>query len=111
MAIIGERFPILALGGTDRAGVSVCDAAQEFRARGAAVLLADPGGGGDLPAIADHPAIEPILTNPRFYRMVNALAPARGCGPASPTDLNNVPEKLGSLAPTTRRRPTPPETP
>src|SRR3546814_7632765 len=47
MAIIGERFPILALGGTDRAGVSVCDAAQEFRARGAAVLLADPGGGGD----------------------------------------------------------------
>ena len=94
MAIIGERFPILALGGTDRAGVSVCDAAQEFRARGAAVLLADPGGGGDLPAIADHPAIEPILTIQSFYRMVNALALARGCNPDSPPHLNKVTETL-----------------
>src|SRR3546814_7198809 len=58
------------------------------------LLLADPGGGGDLPAIADHPAIEPILTIQSFYRMVNALALARGCDPDSPPHLNKVTETL-----------------
>lgn len=95
MAIIGRNFHILALGGTDRAGMSVRDAAEDFRARGATVLLVDPDdAASDLPAIAGHPAIEPILMIQSFYRMASALALGRGCDPDSPPHLNKVTETL-----------------
>lgn len=93
MAIVGKGFHVLALGGTDRAAISVRDAVTEFRSRGATVLLADPAV-GDLPAIAAHPAIEPILMIQSFYRMASALALARGCNPDSPPHLNKVTETL-----------------
>jgi len=93
MAIVGDAFHVLALGGTDRAAVSVRDAADEFRGRGATVLLADPAG-GDLPAIAAHPVIEPILMIQSFYRMASSLALARGFNPDSPPHLNKVTETL-----------------
>jgi len=95
MAIVGEAFPVLAFGGSDRAGTSVRDVAAEFRVRGAAVLFADPDATvADLPAIAAHPAIEPLLMIQSFYRMANALALARGCNPDSPPHLNKVTETL-----------------
>lgn len=95
MAIVGEAFHVLAFGGSDRAGVSVRDVAAEFRGRGATVLLADPDTAvADLPAIAAHPAIEPLLIIQSFYRMANALALARGCNPDSPPHLNKVTETL-----------------
>ena len=93
MAIVGNAFHVLALGGTDRAAAGVRDVADEFRGRGATVLLADPAG-GDLPVIAAHPAIEPILMIQSFYRMASALALARGCNPDSPPHLNKVTETL-----------------
>lgn len=93
MAIVGKGFHVLALGGTDRAAMSVRDVVTEFRRRGATVLLADPAV-GDLPAIAAHPAIEPILMIQSFYRMASALALARGCNPDSPPHLNKVTETL-----------------
>lgn len=93
MAIVGDGFRVLAFGGSDRAADSVRDAAAEFRARGATVLLADPAG-GDLPALAAHPAIEPILTIQSFYRMASDLALARGRNPDSPPHLNKVTETL-----------------
>lgn len=93
MAIVGDAFHVLALGGTDRAAAGVRDVADEFRGRGATVLLADPAG-GDLPAIAAHPAIEPILLIQSFYRMASALALARGHNPDSPPHLNKVTETL-----------------
>lgn len=93
MAIVGDRFHVLAFGGSDRAAASVRGAADEFRGRGATVLLADPDA-GDLPAIAAHPAIEPILMIQSFYRMASALALARGCNPDSPPHLNKVTETL-----------------
>lgn len=95
MAIVGEAFHVLALGGTDRAGASVRAAADEFRGRGATVFLADPDPAiGNLPAIAAHPATEPILMIQSFYRMANALSLARGCDPDSPPHLNKVTETL-----------------
>ncbi|MHA4836168.1 SIS domain-containing protein [Sphingopyxis sp. MSC1_008] len=93
MAIVGAAFHVLALGGTDRAAAGVRAVADEFRGRGATVLLADPAG-GDLPAIAAHPAIEPILLIQSFYRMASALALARGHNPDSPPHLNKVTETL-----------------
>lgn len=95
MAIVDERFHVLAFGGSDRAGVSVRDVAAEFRGRGATVLLADPDDAvTDLPAIAAHPAIEPLMMIQSFYRMASALALARGCNPDSPPHLNKVTQTL-----------------
>ena len=88
MAIVGDAFHVLALGGTDRAAAGVREVADEFT-----VLLADPAG-GDLPAIAAHPVIEPILMIQSFYRMASALALARGHNPDSPPHLNKVTETL-----------------
>lgn len=93
MAIVGDAFHVLALGGTDRAAAGVREVADEFRARGATVMLADPAG-GDLPAIAAHPVIEPILMIQSFYRMASSLALARGHNPDSPPHLNKVTETL-----------------
>lgn len=95
MAIVGRNFNILALGGSDRAGESVREAAAEFRARGAELLLADPHPDlADLPAIAAHPVTEPLLMIQSFYRMANALSLARGCDPDRPPHLNKVTETL-----------------
>ncbi|APZ98509.1 iron dicitrate transport regulator FecR [Sphingopyxis sp. QXT-31] len=93
MAIVGDAFHVLAFGGSDRAAESVREAAAEFRGRGATVLLADPAG-GDLPALAAHPAIEPILLIQSFYRMASGLALARGRNPDSPPHLNKVTETI-----------------
>ncbi|WP_374408571.1 SIS domain-containing protein [Pelagerythrobacter sp.] len=91
MAIVGDAFHVLAFGGSDPAARSVREVAEEFRDRGANVLLADPDADhADLPAIAAHPALEPILMVQAFYRMANTLGLARGCDPDSPPHLNKV---------------------
>ncbi len=92
MAIVGAGFPVLALGGSGPAGASVREVAEEFRGRGAQALLAGPN--GDLPAIAAHPAIEPILLAQSFYRMASDLALARGRNPDAPPHLRKVTETL-----------------
>ncbi|MEH3046948.1 SIS domain-containing protein [Sphingomonas adhaesiva] len=91
MTIVGAGFPILAIAGSDAAGRSVTTVAEEFAARGANVLLADPAAaGGDLPASAAHPAIEPILMLQSFYRAANALSLRRGLNPDAPPHLAKV---------------------
>ncbi len=91
MAIVRRGFPLIAFAGSDRAGDDVRDTAREFQARGAQVALADPTGtSGALPAIAAHPAIEPMLMIQSFYRMANALSVARGLDPDSPPYLQKV---------------------
>lgn len=95
MALIDRGFPVFALGGGDAAGASVREVADEFRARGAQVLLADAADlAADLPAIAAHPAIEPILMIQSFYRMASDLALARGRNPDAPPHLRKVTETL-----------------
>lgn len=90
MAIVGEDFPVLAFATSDDAGDDVRAVAEDFRARGSAVALADPRGTGELPAIAAAPAIEPILMVQSFYRYVNELSVARGLDPDQPPHLNKV---------------------
>ncbi len=95
MAIVGRDFHILAFGGSDRAGASVRETASEFRARGARLLLADPvAADADLPALAAHPAIEPLLMVQSFYGLANRLALARGLNPDAPPHLRKVTETL-----------------
>ena len=94
MAIINDGFPILAFATSDTAGDGVREAAQEFAARGAKVLLANPAGAiattQHLPALLSHPALEPILQIQSFYRLANSLSVARGLDPDSPPHLNKV---------------------
>lgn len=94
MAIVGEGFPVLAFATSDMAGDSVREAAAEFEARGARVCLADARAEGAclLPALLDHPALEPILIIQSFYHMANALALARGHDPDRPLHLKKVTE-------------------
>ena len=94
MAIINDGFPILGFATSDAAGDGVREAAQEFAARGASVLLANPAGAlentGHLPALLSIPALEPILQIQSFYRLANSLSVARGLDPDSPPHLNKV---------------------
>jgi glucosamine--fructose-6-phosphate aminotransferase (isomerizing) len=94
MAIVGEGFPILALATSDAAGDAVREVAAEFAGRGARVCLANPEGPiADtihLPALAAHPALEPILLIQSFYRLANSLSLARGLNPDTPPHLNKV---------------------
>ncbi|MEH3048097.1 SIS domain-containing protein [Sphingomonas adhaesiva] len=94
MTIVRAGFPVLAFATSDAAGDAVRAVAREFAARGAIVRLADAGGGGDLPARATHPAIEPLLMLQSFYRLTNAVALARGLDPDRPPHLSKVTRTL-----------------
>jgi glucosamine--fructose-6-phosphate aminotransferase (isomerizing) len=89
MAIVGEGFPVLALGGGDPAAVSVREVADEFRGRGAAVLLADVTQ-TDVPMLASHPALQPLLALQSFYLFAGRLALSRGLDPDAPPHLTKV---------------------
>ena len=93
MAIVNDGFPVLAFATSDVAGDGVRDVAVEFGQRGAHVLLADTeavSGTVHLPALKNHPALEPILMIQSFYRLANSLSLARGLDPDSPPHLNKV---------------------
>lgn len=90
MAIVGEGFPILAFAGSDATGEGVRDTATQFESRGANVALADARGDGNLPAIAEHPVVEPILMIQSFYAFAERLSVARGFDPDRPPFLNKV---------------------
>lgn len=93
MAIVGEGFPVLALGGSDAAAASVREVAGEFRARRATLLLADPDvAQADLPMPPGHQALEPLLALESFYLFASRLAQVRGLDPDAPPHLTKVTE-------------------
>ncbi len=95
MALVGDRFPILAFTQKDETQDDTLQLVEDFRARGARVMLATPSAshGDHLPVAASPDAIlTPILTIQSFYRMVNALAVARGYNPDEPPFLRKVTE-------------------
>jgi glucosamine--fructose-6-phosphate aminotransferase (isomerizing) len=47
-----------------------------------------------LPTVAANPILEPMLIVQSFYRMVNALALARGRNPDQPPYLHKVTETV-----------------
>jgi glucosamine--fructose-6-phosphate aminotransferase (isomerizing) len=100
MALVGPGFPVLALSQGDETRPGVDELVAEFEGRGAQVMLA--GAADDvaakglirLPSPAAHPALQPILLVQSFYRLVNALAVARGYDPDNPPHLNKVTETV-----------------
>jgi glutamine---fructose-6-phosphate transaminase (isomerizing) len=96
MALVGAGFPVLMLSQNDETRAGVEALAQEFVKRGADVLLAGARTRGaiELPTLAAHPVIEPLLMIQSFYRMTASLALARGFNPDAPPHLRKVTETL-----------------
>lgn len=97
MALVGPGFPVLAFaqGDETREGVEAATAAAA--AQGAPVLkVGGPAQSGvvSLPVESACPVLEPIAYALSFYRLVNALALARGLDPDRPPHLSKITETL-----------------
>jgi glutamine---fructose-6-phosphate transaminase (isomerizing) len=93
MALVEAGFPMLVFAPRGPARPGLLELAARMRERGAQVLLAAPP---DVPdaelalAPAGHVDLDPIPMAQSFYRMVEALARARGLDPDRPRHLNKV---------------------
>jgi glutamine---fructose-6-phosphate transaminase (isomerizing) len=93
MALVGEGFPMLVFAPYGPAHDGLLLLASQMRERGARVLLAAPPGtpGCELPlAASGHVDLDPIGVLQSFYRLVEALARARGLDPDRPRHLNKI---------------------
>lgn len=92
-ALIGPGFPVFIVPPHDVAHSGMREQIAEFKARGALTIVAGDGFGGDivLPLQKDLPAeLLPIAAIQSFYKMVDALAVARGKNPDQPPFLKKV---------------------
>ena len=89
-------FPVLIFTQDDETRDGVESLATELAARRADVMIAGTKAprAVTLPAISADPILEPLLIVQSFYRMVNALALARGRNPDQPPYLNKVTETV-----------------
>lgn len=96
MALVRAGFPILAFSQSDETRSGIETVARDFASRGATVLLAGAQAAGaiNLPVVAAHPVIEPMLMIQSFYRLAATLAVARGFNPDVPPHLRKVTETL-----------------
>ncbi len=96
MALVRAHFPLLVFTQDDESRAGVVELAAELAAQGADVLVAGAAvtRTTQLPTLAAHPVIEPLLHAQAFYRMVNALSLARGHDPDRPPNLSKVTETI-----------------
>ncbi len=96
MALVRAGFPVLIFAQDDETRGGVEALATELAARRADVMLAGSkvSRAMILPTEPAHAVIEPILIVQSFYRMVNALALARGHNPDQPPYLNKITETV-----------------
>jgi glutamine---fructose-6-phosphate transaminase (isomerizing) len=96
MALVKVGFPVLIFAQNDETRAGIEALATEIAARGAQVLLAGASAPKSvlLPTEDSHPAIQPMLVVQSFYRLVNALAIARGYDPDNPPHLRKVTETV-----------------
>jgi len=97
MALVKSGFPVLVLPQGDETEADTLGLAVEFAGRGARVMVAGTGGDAriiDLPVLATHPALQPILTIESFYRLAAAVSVSRGYDPDRPPYLNKVTETV-----------------
>jgi glucosamine--fructose-6-phosphate aminotransferase (isomerizing) len=93
-ALLQGNFPALVFAQDDETRKGIEDLARELAARGVDVMLAGARAPGavELPVVASHPVIEPLLVAQSFYRFANALAIARGRDPDRPPHLRKITE-------------------
>jgi glucosamine--fructose-6-phosphate aminotransferase (isomerizing) len=97
MALVGPGFPVLAFAQGDETRAGVESALAAAAAQGAPVIKA---GGREQPGVLTLPAreacpiLEPIAYALSFYRLVGALALARGLDPDRPPHLTKITETL-----------------
>jgi glutamine---fructose-6-phosphate transaminase (isomerizing) len=95
MALVGPGFPVLAFAQGDETRAGVEAALATAAAQGAPAIKA---GGGEqagvvtLPTVDACPILEPIAYALSFYRLVGALAVARGLDPDRPPHLTKITE-------------------
>ena len=96
LALVGPDFPLLVFRQSDETEDSVDALVREVAALGAPVFVTGgaPEGAVALPAIDDHPAIEPMLRIQSFYRAAVSLSVARGMDPDRPPHLRKVTETV-----------------
>lgn len=94
MALVKKGFPALLVSQRDETQPGLKDLAAKLVATGSDVMIAgfEQDGALTLPTVAAHPVLEPILMAQSFYRMVDALAVARGFNPDRPPNLNKITE-------------------
>ena len=95
MAIVKRGFPVLMFTQDDDTRPGIDAVVEDFASRGATVVVAGNSyrGAVNLPSLEDvSPATAPIVFIQSFYKMVNALAVARGYDPDSPPHLRKVTE-------------------
>jgi glutamine---fructose-6-phosphate transaminase (isomerizing) len=96
MALVKDGFPVLTFSQDDVTRGGIADLAASFAKARASLILAGIARSGacNLPTIAAHPVLQPILMAQSFYRMANALSLARGHDPDSPPLLNKITETV-----------------
>ena len=99
MALVQAGFPVLIFAQQDETRGGIESLAAELAERGAQVMLAGGSAPPDsrartLPTESADPAIQPMLIIQSFYRLVNALALARGFDPDHPPHLRKVTETV-----------------
>jgi glucosamine--fructose-6-phosphate aminotransferase (isomerizing) len=96
MALVKAGFPVLMFAQNDETLGGVEALATELAARRADVMFAGARAplAISLPTEGGNPVLEPMLIVQSFYRMVNALALARGRNPDQPPYLNKVTETV-----------------
>lgn len=95
-ALIGPDFPLLVFRQGDETEDSVDALVRDIAAQGAPLFVTGeaPPPAVVLPAVDDHPAIEPMLRIQSFYRAAAALSVARGLDPDRPPHLKKVTETM-----------------
>jgi glutamine---fructose-6-phosphate transaminase (isomerizing) len=96
MALIRAGFPVLIFAQNDETLGGIESLATELAARRADVMLAGSKvpRAVILPTESANPVLEPLLVVQSYYRMVNALALARGRNPDQPPYLHKVTETV-----------------
>jgi glucosamine--fructose-6-phosphate aminotransferase (isomerizing) len=96
MAIVRAGFPVLIFSQNDETRDGVESLATELAGRRADVMVAGAQAPRSvaLPTVSASPILEPMLIVQSFYRMVNALALARGRNPDQPPYLHKVTETV-----------------
>ncbi len=96
MALAQNGFPALVLSQDDETRTGVKELVDALADSGADILLSgfDDARATNLPWLAAHPALQPILFLQSFYRMAESLSRARGLNPDQPPHLNKVTETI-----------------